>query len=687
MRGVVGALALALAARATLDTVPAPRALDRVVLVPQNGARAVRLEADVRIPDGGELHWPIVVPHTVAGALANVSVRLRAAYHTHPQDLIVELRHSERRAELFRGARPAAVLGRPAWPRQPSNAELVAAVTDETVLTGTGSDVSFRELMSPNLAFAPGVAVRQSSTLAGADPERAIDGDVDGFFSRGSVAHTDAQYLDPAEPFWELDLDVNATVRTVRVWARDQEPDLDEIQTVRVVATGQVRGGSFRLRFDHLGVATTTAPISVLAVPMRSMEVAGSALPGSRPGESVQSVLEAIPEVGSVAVRRSNLSPQGGYTWTITFQSRAGNVPELTLASEAVDAPAGDVLIHTVRNGSSNVFYNYDATRAEVRGHLFPAWVLLSPTPFGPSDDLATAQRQAVWKHRITEADRDRADPRQILLRVRVTGVGQSAEGVVAQFVRLQREDASPLAVAEVEVFEERYTTLDEYLGGSTVPSGSEFVGQTSLHHAFETTPAAGTWVLSIRDTTPRVRVASGDSRPDRLEHGAGALSSWTLELGFTDGRTHIQHADVAFELLTVPVFGRVFQAHVLDFNASEAEVQREPSLQIYRGQCYGSCANAFGVGPRLTTQAGGDAARPYSRVTQEDEDHWVILEPVTDYLGPDSVAYRACIGAQCSSSAQLRLSVRKCRGRDADDDPCRPDGAVPNIVALRSDV
>jgi hypothetical protein len=68
---------------------------------------------------------------------------------------------------------------------------------------------------------APKGQATQSSTFAGAQAGRAIDGNTDGIYEKGSVAHTNDG--DPA-PWWEVDLGAEVAVEKIVLWNRAELP-------------------------------------------------------------------------------------------------------------------------------------------------------------------------------------------------------------------------------------------------------------------------------------------------------------------------------------------------------------------------------------------------------------------------------------------------------------------------------
>ncbi|EEY61605.1 uncharacterized protein PITG_01932 [Phytophthora infestans T30-4] len=66
----------------------------------------------------------------------------------------------------------------------------------------------------------------------------------------------------------------------------------------------------------------------------------------------IKTALEAMPRMGTVQVKRSEPSPQFGYTWTITFLDYKGDVPMLRVTSLLVGT-SSQILVREVRKGNA----------------------------------------------------------------------------------------------------------------------------------------------------------------------------------------------------------------------------------------------------------------------------------------------------------------------------------------------
>jgi hypothetical protein len=507
------------AAVSTLPSVPLARVLPFKMVLPKDVPTAVRLDADVRIPDGGVLTWPVSLPYGDPDSDANVTalkVHLRGLYHSDARDLRMQLWHQGRGTTFVDGARPGIRIGSAHVPdvANPSHSSLVTAINDELSLVGRGADIVVEDVSHGATNLALGAMAAQSSTLLSAGAELAVDGDGNGYFSGASVAHTGEFGVQDPEAWWEADIrgaanaseasnasaarmtHGDAIVRTVRLWGRALAPDRDEIQSVRVSSPGQISGGSFRLRFLYNGVNATTPPIHPFAVAMRSDEVLGGS-PGQRPGESMEEALLSIAMsgteqlVGSVRVTRSLPDAYGAYTWTVTFLTATGDLPLLEPVDVAIAAlgNAATVTVSQIVAGSSSTTYNYvtnsGTEKAIVQGTLMGAWVMLLEAPLGASATLSQARAAALWSRQITASMMRDPESRVVTLAipdtVSITAAATAAalsaatdgdpetahRGGRVGAIRVQLSELGHLAIAEVEAFPRRLRTLNEFPGST----------------------------------------------------------------------------------------------------------------------------------------------------------------------------------------------------------------------------
>lgn len=115
---------------------------------------------------------------------------------------------------------------------------------------------------------------------------------------------------------------------------------------VREVRKGNIISGTFTLSYKDL----TTTPIR--------WNAQGSSVNSGSDGSSLQEKLEALENVGQLAVERSMMDREGGITWRITFLDNTQNPGDLPLlqASSALLTGVGVVVsVREIRKGSTAV--------------------------------------------------------------------------------------------------------------------------------------------------------------------------------------------------------------------------------------------------------------------------------------------------------------------------------------------
>lgn len=441
------------------------------------------------------------------------------------------------------------------------------------------------EGVTPNIALHAHVS--QSSVDFGGVSERAVDGTTVGFFSMGSVTHTQKEL----EPWLEIVLPADGRVADnmtdvgmVRVFNRVQQPARDEIQIVSTHSYRAIHGGGFKLIARYRNDSAVSAEIKFNAVPaLVDEDDAAPVASGRAPGESMQSILEATGLFPRVSVTRTGPNEFNEYRWLVTFSGVPGNVPEL----EPIDvnlwnAAAPRVKVHTQREGSSNFWYNYQDTLQEISGNLFPAWIMCLPSPLAPEfvspgiQSLHAALQASTWSAYVTDVTDE----------VSLT----PTRGTRCAAIRVQAEGTTALSIAEVQVhrsFQSEFAgrawsafsgdisalhgggnshgnrladfndialgskpmpetlvlpPICSYQYGSPIASGL-YEAQDSLHSAFDGETVAGVWTLRLRDahhreilTAHRHNLAK-QARPMEahsageidLTHGVGALSAWAI--------------------------------------------------------------------------------------------------------------------------------------------------------------
>jgi hypothetical protein len=106
-------------------------------------------------------------------------------------------------------------------------------------LPGNGKVLSLAEVQ----VFEKGInrardrTVSSSSVAYGGVPERAVDGNVDGAYGRGSVTHTEIE----SNPWWEVDLDQLVEINKISVYNRTDCPACKNIDNVVLTILNEYR--------------------------------------------------------------------------------------------------------------------------------------------------------------------------------------------------------------------------------------------------------------------------------------------------------------------------------------------------------------------------------------------------------------------------------------------------------------
>jgi len=662
-RGLAAVAAVVAAAAlmgAAVDAVgPEARATAFTSLVPRNQDKVIKLTSTQYIPDDGELNWPIYVGDS--GSVKHVRVELRGAYHHWASDLLIKLHHEHTAAHhegnavtLVAGGTQQRSTGTHLTMGEPMTYDHPNVAGPEFPdPIGVGYDYAWEDDMGINLAF--GKTAVQSTTGFGGVASRAVDGNVNGFYSSESVTHTEhdgTRLAYDAEPYWEVDLDEgdSQNIGTIRVWNRQQEPNRDEVQVVTTTSSG-ILAGSFTLSIDHFGSVTTTAAIAHNAVAQRRNEDTNVLTPGIGLGESMQAKIEALSNINSVKVKRTGPDSKGGYSWTVTFISEPGDLNEMTVASNDLTSVAASVSVRTTRNGNANVYYNYAGTVFAVTGRLFPAWVMLYDGTESVGDvSLEAARAAAKWRRRITVKQRETV----LVLPANTTG----------RFVRVQLESqTNPLSLAEVQVYEKRHNGFASYEGGSPLAAVT-YEPHRSVDEAFAGAEMKGHWFLSIEDLVAANVGDTTNSRPELGRNGRGAFDSWVLQITDSDDVVYNYETDIQAVIKTLPIYGTLYKYDVATGGRGDA-IQLVEGQERYEKECYDNCDSRFGVGCPFSTSKDGDVAKRTNRLRAFSEDRSVVYAPNDDYLGADSFNYAIRLDGVESTRQKVGIDVRKCRARD----------------------
>jgi hypothetical protein len=263
--------------------------------------------------------------------------------------------------------------------------------------------------------------------------------------SSGAATHTE-EY-----PWVQVDLGRQVAIGTVMIWTPDPENQVREVQQVQTKGLVTL-GGSFKLRVYNNGLYQDTEPINHDAVANTLFEDPSSTSLGNSPGESMQSKLQALDNVGLVSVSRSGVDRSGGYQWFVTFLTEYTNLDEMHVVANNLTAgpkraesdQVATVTVSTITNGTFNTFYNQNQQHATL---------LLSNVSFGDSNfsvaqDLATVSKMFEFF------------PEQ-----RQQNIPMPAD-TVARYIRVVLRQVSYLSVSEILVYEDQMVSVNEFEGG-----------------------------------------------------------------------------------------------------------------------------------------------------------------------------------------------------------------------------
>jgi hypothetical protein len=670
-----------------------PQAVDYSLIGNRNKDVLFHLRSNIEIPDDGEISPQIFVPDDII--VKTIEVNIRGLYHEHAEDLKIRLQHvveehsepdvsnssmydpavrkeqtksleSQTYAEclLVNQRQGGKFYGTPDAHPHPNRPSVVPGVNypEPNRVRGVGYNYIFNDIDGNNLAF--NKTTKQSSTKFGGVSSRAVDGITNGHYAQHSVTHTaghKTHQVTPGNPYhdsdpqawWQVDLGSSQTIGSMRVWNRIQETNIDEVQRIRTHSAG-VLSGTFKLSFNFSGVVETTGPIRHDAVAMIRDEVKNST-GGNGPGESLQAKIQGLNNINVVSVARvpyvSLTAPADvkAYEWAITFVSEPGDLEEMKVASNGLTSEGSSISVHTVRDGNSNVWYNYKYGMSYIQGRLTPSWIMVLNEDVDDTN-YTYARSKAVWERRID------VDARE-------TGF-HLPSGISGRYVRVQLESSAKdafLSIAELQVYPHQTNEVRYYRGGSPVAAGT-YSSEESLTENFGGIRARGIWILSIRDMVQRRVVNTQDSRPSYGVHGRGAIDDWTLTITDTNGTKRIYHMDISAVVKTLPTYGRLF-IYNEEWKARGREIGFVKGQGQHLGQCYGNCKDKhYGVGNRLSTLIAGSMAD----INVIPKNRLVVYAPNRDYLGQDTFSYTVYIGSQESvSTGAVTMSTRVCRMHD----------------------
>jgi hypothetical protein len=556
-------------------------------------------------------------------------------------------------------------------------------------LGGMGYDYLFGDMQDENLAL-KGTAL-QSTTKYSGYATRAIDDNVDGYFSRGSVSHTGGHGDDDFNPWWQVRLENQVTIGGIRIFNRQLQPSSDEVQVVTVVAPGKQPFGNYRLHMEIGGQNYTSEYINVDAPAMISDGV-----------DSMQMRLEAMTGLlGTVRVSRTTLVGGGdwkdnwvGYQYSITYTGSPGDMMKVKVKNTNFTVVTDTMVdIATSRHGVKNTYYNYKENGGndyEYVQELFPFWVMVFDSsclnPELIAGDFNEVAKKAVWFQEVVARPDDDG------------GIINLAPNVAGKVVRVMLKNGKYLSLAEVQVFESRLNSMNQMSSGSPVPEKpltQPYIAEHALNERFKNVQYGGLWSLSIRDLNKysNSRGVSGGADTGcaggkcggifEEKNGVGKVNDWILMITDHAGVLHRFYSDQLSSVLTLPKFGELFltETSLEDegynyFNGRGAggKIEEAEGLGRNLGPCYGVdttglngvdsvgshryCYTNYGVGGLRSTEKKGATAH----TTLLSKERVLVYRPFKDFLGVDHFTYQNWLGVDKQEVTEVTVSVKNCR-------------------------
>jgi len=637
-----------------------PEAVNFETATGKNIEKLIKLKNVVPIKDN-EVNLPIYVPTEINNIKA-VSIKVYGLYHEDASDLHISLTHQGVNADVLSPLRCSRCQGKQfGKPKVEFSKSPDKYYPSSTPINGVGYEYTFEDI-DPSTNIAVGKPTSQSTTKYNAVSARAVDNNTNGFFSSDSVTHTDGRGVSQSihEPWWQVNLQANTTIGTIKIWNRQQEVSIDEIQIVSVNSPASI-SGTYVLQLTRSGQTLTTAPISVNAVAEIGDENQGVTTPGIGRGESMQAKIQELGNIGStVRVTRSSISHTGTYTYTVTFSKVPGNIAPMQWRNDlsALSPSVATVSIQTLRNGNQN-YVSYNSEK-DVGKRLFPCWVMVFNHDPQSYTTLDEALSHAIFKERLT------LNQRETLVSMRTP--------VVGSYVRVQLQGTDYLSLAEVQIFPTVAKSMEQYVGGSPIASGVYNPEETFYERFVKGlgTKGKGQWSLRIRDTKPSVSLSDRDPHNplQAIAHGIGGLDSWEVIFLTESNSTFTFTMDLTAIIERLPRQGSLF--FTLSNGTRTSVLPSQPLNnnipQYITRACTGSCPATYGL--FQNTKIGVD-----NQLSTFDFDYvadvnfvqrsyrQLIYKPNTDFIGTDDFTYRVYLGSQLSNNeALVTVNTRECR-------------------------
>jgi hypothetical protein len=637
-----------------------------------------------RVPTGGliDRQWNYRSP-------AKVEVLLRGLYHTNAGSLTVTLEHSGQFATLVDSSGNAACAGKTfghSFPRSKYNTNTTRVTMD----AGIGYTYLFADTLSPNIARQASYAAMSSFNTR---PLLAIDGNNDPILGDGSVAQSN----DETDPWFELLLPIDATVQTINIWPRLPQQWIAPEVAYTIKGLDAYPIGRYKLQFTDINDNNSTEVLTTDFI-----------FYGAE-ANSVKAAIEGLSGIGKVTVSRHTLPlcgvehPGGcgegfekgyGFTYYITFLNLIVQRPVLTIVGSTfvggpvVDGAFGETEnveeailvshVNVIRVGEYQAVQNIGNTSQTTNQWLTPYYVMLfdeahSPPPLLLNESL----KVAMWSALYTTI----GPFQQIIL---------PNGGIKASYLKIQRSGYGQLALAEVEIFQDKVNTLSSYQKGSPVEQSAltvPYQPNTPFFQAYRNTLIDGRWLIRLTQS----RAQSSGKPWNGVDGDYGTVSEAVMIITDLSGIVHVYYQDIRAQVTSLPKYGTLFDAAQFTpspygdwreaFEVSNSGQSLQPKFGFRRnlGVCYGSnsegatqpfryCADNYGNGIPLDLRVLGDTA-DYNSMRHE---RVVAYVPATHYLGPDYFEYIIYDGLSVQnhiswtglpdSVNQVTTHVRNCR-------------------------
>ena len=297
----------------------------------------------------------------------------------------------------------------------------------------------------PAVNLSQGKRATQSSTGFNAPASRAVDGNTEGNFWRGSVTHSQADTKEP--PWWQVDLGQPSAVQTVRLWNRT-DCCMNRLSNVFVLVSGSDMSGRT--------LADLQADASVVKAQVATLGGHPSiTLPLAARGQFVRVQLGATGSYLSLAEVQVFGWPEANLALGKAAK-QSSNKANTSTADLAVNGKLSDTTDTLSQNQPWwQVDLGHQSSVHTVRlwnrtdccaGQLSDFWVLISATDMG-GRSLADLK----------------ADPRVAKVPVASLNGAPSLDipvSAVGRYVRVHLNGATPLGLAEVQVRGTQYLTV-----------------------------------------------------------------------------------------------------------------------------------------------------------------------------------------------------------------------------------